>query len=99
MKKSFLDRAIEFFSPRLAVARHQQRIKLDMLYDVKNEYNRHQRKYDAASKSRHTSDWVAPSQSANQEVHMALTWLRDRSRDLGRNNPYARRAFVCILIM
>ena len=61
--------------------------------ELLGEVRQQKRKYDAASKSRHYSDWFTPNMSVNQEVHYALKWLRDRSRDLGRNNPYARRAF------
>lgn len=61
----------------------------EVLSDVKEQ----KRKYDAASKSRHHADWFTQNLSVNQEVNYSLKWLRDRSRDLGRNNPYARRAF------
>ena len=92
MKKNLFDKTIEFFAPDVAAERYKQRYKIEMLDSVKTEWRGHQRQYDAATKSRHTNDWFAPNKSVNQEVQKALSWLRDRSRDLGRNNPYAKRA-------
>ena len=93
MNKTFLDRAIEIISPRIALNRYKNRSKLGLFNDVLSDVRNHQRKYDAAGKSRHHADWLTINLSPNQEVNAALTWLRDRSRDLGRNNPYARRVF------
>lgn len=61
--------------------------------EIMGEVKQQQRKYEAAGKSRHHADWVTQNLSVNQEVNYSLRWLRDRSRDLGRNNPYARRCF------
>lgn len=36
--------------------------------------------------------WVTPKSSANTENFFAINNIRDRSRDLIRNNPYASRA-------
>ena len=36
--------------------------------------------------------WYAPSTDANVELMGALIWLRNRSRDLVRNNPHASKA-------
>lgn len=50
------------------------------------------RKFDGAAKTKRTSRWFAPSTSANSETSLSLVTLRNRSRDLRRNNPYAARA-------
>lgn len=50
------------------------------------------RGYDGAKTGRLTSGWVTPSTSANSEIAPSLSKLRDRSRDLVRNNPYANKA-------
>lgn len=50
------------------------------------------RRYDGAAKSRRTHRWYAPNTSANSETMYGLITLRNRSRDLRRNNPYAARA-------
>ena len=50
------------------------------------------RGYDGANAGRRTSGWIAPSTSANSEITPSISKLRDRSRDLVRNNPYASKA-------
>lgn len=50
------------------------------------------RKFDGAAKTKRTSRWFAPSTSANSENNQSLITLRNRARDLRRNNPYAARA-------
>ncbi len=54
------------------------------------------RKYDGASKSKRLSRWLTSSLSANAEISSALSTLRNRSRDLRRNNPYAAKAIAVI---
>ena len=48
------------------------------------------RKYDGARRGRLNADWQAYGTSANSEVYGSLATLRNRSRDLLRNNDYAR---------
>ena len=48
------------------------------------------RRYDAARRGRVDRDWQAWGTSANSEVYASLQTLRNRSRDLLRNNDYAR---------
>lgn len=50
------------------------------------------RKYDGAAKSKRLSRWLTTGNSANAEIGSALVTLRNRSRDLRRNNPYAAKA-------
>lgn len=54
------------------------------------------RKYEGASRSKRLSRWQASSTSSNSEVNGGLVTLRNRSRDLRRNNPYAARAIQAI---
>lgn len=49
------------------------------------------RSYDAASTKRRVSDWKTVNSSANTEVVQALVTVRNRARDLRRNNPYATK--------
>lgn len=49
------------------------------------------RAYAGANQGRLFSDFVASSRSADEEIKGALKVLRNRCRDLTRNNPYARR--------
>lgn len=50
------------------------------------------RKYEGASKSKRTQRWFTNGSDANAEIAMDLNTLRNRSRDLRRNNPIAKRA-------
>lgn len=51
-----------------------------------------QRGYEAASKSKRMKGWFASGRSANSEISYSLPMLRNRSRDLRRNNAYAAKA-------
>lgn len=82
MKKNLLDKAIEFFNPRLANIRYRYRAALEF----------GQRQFDAASRGRRTKDWKSSGSSANMEIHTALQMLRNRSRAMVRNNPTAKNA-------
>ena len=50
------------------------------------------RAYNGAIVSRLTSDWMTSQSSADAEIKGNLRRLRDRSREMVRNNPYARQA-------
>jgi len=50
------------------------------------------RSYQGALISRLTNDWLASQTSADAEIRTSLRKLRDRSREMVRNNPYARQA-------
>jgi lambda family phage portal protein len=54
------------------------------------------RAYEGAMVSRLTSDWVTSSTSADAEIDGSLIRLRNRSRKLVRDNPYARQAIRAI---
>ena len=53
---------------------------------------RPRRAYQGALVSRLTSDWLSSQNSADAEIKASLRKLRDRSRELVRNNPYAKQA-------
>lgn len=79
---SIIDRIIEFVNPAAAFKRARFRYATEQL-----------RKFEAASRgTRRTANWDARSSSANEEINLALPTLRNRMRDLVRNNPYAKRA-------
>jgi lambda family phage portal protein len=50
------------------------------------------RAYDAAKWNRFTADFLASGNSADAEIRGSLKVLRNRSRALVRDNPYARQA-------
>lgn len=75
---NWLDRAIGFVAPRSALRRASARLAL--------------RAYDGAAVGLRTEGWITPATSADTEIAMGLPRLRDRSRDLIRNNPHAKKA-------
>src|SRR5690242_18477097 len=81
MRLNWIDRVIEPFAPRAVAKRAIARSMLDG-----------ERDYAGASLGRRTQGWKAPSTSADVEISRALPRLRDRMRDLTRNNAHARKA-------
>jgi len=84
-----IDDIIGFLSPRAGFKRIQYRRALNVAKEAK-------RKFEGATKGRRTEGWKTYSTSANAENGPALSILRDRSRDLVRNNPYAARGIQVI---
>lgn len=76
-----IDRAVAAFSPEAALRRLYARSAIDRM-----------RGYEAASMGRGTAGWRARGNSADQEIALAGPVLRDRMRDLVRNNPMAAQA-------
>ena len=84
---NWLDRTIGFVAPATALRRARQRAAIAMLA----------RSYEGARVGRRTEGWVVAGSSANAEIGTALSRLRDRSRDLVRNNPYAAKAVQAVV--
>lgn len=82
---NWLDSSIAFLAPQAALRRIQARRYIGLL-----------RGYDGASKGRRTKGWKTISSSAAAETGPAIQTLRDRCRDLVRNNPYAAKAVAVI---
>jgi lambda family phage portal protein len=59
-------------------------------------WRRGRRNFDAASQGRLTADWITAPLSADAAVNGRLGFIRDRSRDLERNNEWTR-GFLRIL--
>ena len=55
------------------------------------------RSYEAASRAKRLSSWLAGGGSANAEIATGGPLLRNRARDLVRNNAWARRALGAIV--
>ncbi len=79
---TILDDFIGYFNPTSKLSRLRARRAISIM----------QRGYDGAKTGRRSGGWITPSTSANAEIGQSLTRLRDRSRDLVRNNPYAAKA-------
>jgi len=78
-----IDRLIEIISPKSGLSRARHRTATRMLYE-------------GASTGRRTEGWRTVSTSAAAEIAASLPKLRDRSRDLVRNNPFAARAISVV---
>lgn len=55
------------------------------------------RSYDGAASGRNMHSWRTPSTSADAEVGAGVRLLRDRMRDLVRNNPHAENALSVLV--
>ena len=86
MSANLLDRAIDWRAPGRGRARARARVQAGLLAEWAGR-----RGYDGAKTGRRTEGWVAAGGSANAETAPALARLRERARDLERNNPWAVR--------
>lgn len=87
VRANWLDRAIGVIAPGAAMNRVRNRAALEVLT----------RGYDGAKKSRLTHSWNTGASSADAEIARAGPILRERMRDLERNNPHAANA-VSVLV-
>jgi lambda family phage portal protein len=76
-----ITRALMRIHPQWAVSRMRA-------LAIADTYQRH---YEGASKTRRTQGWKTPGSDANAAMQPAAKVLRDRARDLERNNPFASR--------
>jgi len=84
---NWIDRAVSLVSPRTGLRRARYRTAMEVL----------RRGYEGAKIGRRTDGWVTPGTGANTEIAAALPRLRDRTRDLVRNNPYAAKAVQAVV--
>ena len=88
MSANWFDHAIASVAPRTAARRVLARQAFETLT----------RRYDGAAKGRRTEGWRAPGTSADTQVGVAGALLRDRMRDLVRNNPHAAKAVAVLVV-
>lgn len=81
MKSNIFDKVIEAVSPIHGARRMRARMAIDAA-----------RGFDGAKRGPRSAGWRATGTSANAELGPALATLRNRSRDLVRNNPYIKHA-------
>lgn len=79
------DELIQAVAPGMAVRRAQARAQLDIVEQLS------MRRYEGGSHSRRTEGWRAPSSDSNEAARWQIQTLRDRCRDLERNNVWAGR--------
>lgn len=82
---SWVDRVVSFFSAEKGARRARAR-------QVERIYSSHSRGYDGAASGRRTGGWTTSSTSANTELQGSLIQLRNRARDMVRNDAWAARA-------
>lgn len=70
---------------------------LPALLDSRGHPLRARALYDGARHTRRTAGWHANSTGPNAEIIRDLPTLRNRHRDLARNNPWVRRAIQAIV--
>lgn len=88
---NIIDKAIATISPQAGLKRAKARAMLEMVNGIST------RRYEGAGTGRRFDGWLFKSKnSANSVIKKDLISLRDRSRDLVRNNPYAARARMVI---
>ena len=87
MGANWFDRAVATVSPRTATRRLLARQAFESLA----------RGYEGAARGRQTDGWRAAASSADGEIAVSGALLRDRMRDLVRNNPHAAKA-VAVLV-
>jgi lambda family phage portal protein len=82
---TFLDRAVSWLAPKAGLRRLQYRRAVTAAETALL-------RYEGAMPGRRTADWIANNSDPNRETFGAMLYLRDRARDLVRNNPYAAKA-------
>jgi lambda family phage portal protein len=78
-----LDRIIAALSPEAGLRRARARAAMSVVAELA---------YEGARVTRRSSGWSTTGTSANAEIGPSVAMLRDRSRDLVRNNPWATKA-------
>ncbi|MBF0342016.1 MAG: phage portal protein [Magnetococcales bacterium] len=81
---NMFDRIVTAISPERGLRRIRARSAIEVL----------RREYDGAKTGRRTDGWVTVGSDANAEISMASSRLRNRARDLVRNNPFAAKAVI-----
>lgn len=80
---NWFERAIAAVSPHTAAKRASYRRQFELIEGT--------RAFDGASRGRRTQGWRTQLSSADAELATGGSMLRQRSRDLVRNNPYAAK--------
>ncbi len=81
-----MDRVVGFFSPEAGFRRARARAATNIL----------QRSYEGAKTGRRHGGWITAGTDANGEIASASGRLRERARDLVRNNAYAAKAMTAL---
>jgi len=85
MKQNIVDKVISFIAPEIGVRRMLNRERLEDMTGTTG-----MRKFDGASRGRNTEDFTGTSSSSNVENQTGFVLLRNRSRELHRNDAYTK---------
>ena len=88
IQQNFLDRLVSVISPAAGLRRLHARTMMNAALE---------RGFDGASMRSRLSGWRTPGTGPNTENRSAMGILRDRSRDLMRNNPWMVKAINTIV--
>jgi lambda family phage portal protein len=80
-----ITKLISYISPKLAANRMRSQVTLRLMDEAV-------RKFDGAGHGRRFNNWGDNYSTQNQQIATALHTLRSRSRDMIRNNGYAKNA-------
>ena len=86
---NILDKVITALAPVTAARRAAARMALAQIQYIETGQVR---RYESARVDRRTAGWLTSGNSANAEIGPDLPRLRNRSRDLARNNAHGARA-------
>ena len=86
MKTTWIDRTLTVIAPRYQLKRLKARITLEVV----------ERHYEAAGTGRRNQGWRSSNADANALIGVVLATVRERARDLVRNNPHAESALGTI---
>jgi lambda family phage portal protein len=84
---NWIDRVISYFAPMRGLERAQARAVMETI-------SLH---YEGAKRGRRTDGWLTWSTSGDSEVGIAHRLMRDRARDLVRNNPHAKKGLQLLV--
>lgn len=90
MDLNFLERALAQLRPSWGAQRLADRLALEQVRQIAGSFET--RGYDAARRGRRTDGWYASGGGPNAEMQGALSTTIRRSRDLCKNNEWARNA-------
>lgn len=89
---NIIDKVIGFFDPRAGMERAKTRLMLEA-------FESGRRSFDAATRGRRGTGWNTTGENdPNIDIARSLVVLRERSRSLYKNNPYARKAVRTICL-
>lgn len=83
----FIENLISAISPSTALKREQHRSALAIIRD----HNIATRGFDGGANTKRTKGWRTSSNSGSKEIESSLVNLRNRSRDVYRNDGYVKR--------